>query len=400
MSVETTPKPNKRRLAVVGLIVVAAAVAAVVTGISSRAQSDRKLADWATAQATPTVVLVTPTTGHGEQDLTLPGTIQAYSTAPIFARVPGYVHSWAVDIGGRVTKGQVLAEIDTPDLDQQLAQAKANMVSAMASAKLSKLTASRWTALLGTQDVSRQDADEKMTDSQAKEAAVAAAAANVAQLEATENFKHILAPFDGVVTTRKVDVGALVNAGSGAGSAMFQISDLHRVRIYVQMPQAYAADLHPGLKATLSLPQYPDKTFEATLTTTSNSFAEASRTVQVELQADNSDGKLWPGTFTEVTFHVPADPHILRLPSTALVFGSHGMQVATLGADNKVQFKPVRLGRDLGNDAEILSGITMADRVIDSPPEWLSNGDTAQAMAPAGAAPVKVAEQEPAAAAK
>ena len=393
MSLETTPKPNKRRLALVGVVIVAAAVAAVVSGISSRAQTDQKLASWANAQAVPTVALVQPTTSRGMQDLALPGTIQAYFTAPIFARVPGYVHSWSQDIGAKVKKGQELAEIDTPDLDQQLAQAKANLTSATATEKLSALTSNRWHALLGTQDVSRQDADEKLTDDQAKQAAVLAAQANVAQLEATESFKHILAPFDGIVTARKVDVGALVNAGSGSGSALFQVSDLHEVRVYVQMPQAYAADLHPGLKASLSLPQYPDKTFDATLVATSNSFAEASRTVSVELQADNADGKLWPGTYTEVTFHIPADPHILRVPSTALVFGAHGMQVATLGADDKVVFKRVKLGRDLGNDAEILSGVTVADRVIDSPPEWLSNGDTVQAAAGSGATPVKVAEQ-------
>jgi RND family efflux transporter MFP subunit len=393
MSQETTPKPSKRRLAIAGIVIVAAAVAAVVTGISSRAQTDQKLASWANAQATPTVAVVQATPSQSEQDLTLPGTIQAYFTAPIFARVPGYVHSWSHDIGAKVTKGQELAEIDTPDLDQTLLQARANLVSAVATEKLSALTSNRWHALLSTQDVSRQDADEKLTDDQAKQAAVKAAQANVAQLEATENFKHILAPFDGIITARKTDVGALINVGSGTGSALFQVSDVHKVRIYVQMPQAYAADLRPGLKANLSLPQYPDKTFEATLDTTANSFAEASRTVSVELQADNADGLLWPGTFTEVTFHIPADPHILRVPSTALVFGPHGMQVATVGAGDKVVFKPVRLGRDLGNDAEILTGVTAADRVIDSPPEWLSTGDVVQVAASPAAEPVKVAEQ-------
>jgi RND family efflux transporter MFP subunit len=292
-----------------------------------------------------------------------------------------------------VTKGEELAEIDTPDVDQQLAQVQAVLASANAAEKLSALTAVRWRQLLNYQTVSQQDADEKLTDAQSKHAAVQAAEANVGQLQAMEAFKHILAPFDGIVTARTVDIGALVNAGSSAANALFQISDVHKVRIYVQMPQAYASDLKPGLAATLSLPQFPDKTFEATLITTSNSFNEASRTVSVELLANNTDGKLWPGTYTEVTFHVPADPNILRVPSTALVFGPHGMQVAVLGDDGKVLFKTVKLGRDLGNDAEILAGVSLADQVILSPPEWLSNGDAVnvQGAAAGDAAPVKVA---------
>jgi RND family efflux transporter MFP subunit len=389
MSHEVTPKPNKRRLALVGIVVLVAAVVAVVGGISSRAQTDEKLAAWATTQATPTVSVVRPEPNKGMQDLSLPGTIQAYFTAPIYARVPGYVKSWSHDIGAKVSKGDELAEIDTPDVDQQLAQVQANLASAIAAEKLSAVTAVRWHALLRYQTVSQQDADEKVTDAQSKHAAVQAAEANVGQVQALEAFKHILAPFDGIITARTTDIGSLVNAGSGAASALFQVSDVHKVRI----PQAYASELRPGLEATLSLPQYPDKTFEATLVTTSNSFAEASRTVSVELLANNPDGKLWPGTYTEVTFHVPADPNILRVPSTALVFGSNGMQVATIGADEKILFKPVKLGRDLGNDAEILSGLSLADRVVLSPPEWLSTGDVVHVQdgRPGDAPPVKVA---------
>jgi RND family efflux transporter MFP subunit len=398
---EAVPKPNKRRLALVGIVVIVGAGVAVFHGVASRAQTERNLATWANAQATPSVALVSPEPNKGVQNLTLPGTIQAYFTAPIYARVPGYVKSWSHDIGDKVRKGDELAEIDTPDIDQQLAQVQANLASAAAAEKLSALTAVRWHQLLAYQTVSQQDADEKITDAQSKHAAVQAAQANVAQLQAMTGFKHIVAPFDGIITARNTDIGALVNAGSGAANALFQVSDIRKVRIYVQMPQAYAAELRPGLQASLSLAQYPDRTFDATLVGTSNSFAESTRTVSVQLQADNPDGQLWPGTYTEVTFHVPADPHILRVPSTALVFGPHGMQVATLGADSKVVFKPIKLGRDLGNDAEILSGVTLADRVILSPPEWLSNGDTVKvvqtAVAPSSPVGVKVAEQaEPA----
>lgn len=393
MSPEATPKPNTRRLALVGTVVLIAAVVAVVSGISSRAQTDETLATWANTQAVPTVALVRPEANTGMQDLNLPGTIQAYFSAPIYARVPGYVKSWSHDIGAKVTKGEELAEIDTPDIDQQLALVQANLSSADAAAKLSALTAVRWHQLLTYQTVSQQDADEKVTDAQAKHAAVQAAQANVGQLQAMEAFKHIQAPFDGIITARTTDIGALVNAGSGASSALFQVSDLHKVRIYVQMPQAYASDLRPGLEATLSLPQYPDRTFTATLVATANAFAEASRTVSVELLADNADGKLWPGTYTEVTFHVPANANVLRVPSTALVFGPHGMQVATLGSDEKVLFKPIKLGRDLGNDAEIVAGLNATDRVILSPPEWLSTGDVVhvQDAAQGDGAAVKVA---------
>jgi RND family efflux transporter MFP subunit len=387
------PKPNKRRLALVGIVVLVGAGVAVFHGISSRAQTEQKLAVWANAQALPSVALVRPEPNKGVQNLTLPGTIQAYFTAPIYARVPGYVKSWTHDIGDKVAKGDELAEIDTPDIDQQLAQVQANLASAAAAEKLSALTAVRWHQLLAYQTVSQQDTDEKITDAQSKHAALQGAQANVAQLQAMSSFKHILAPFDGIITARNTDIGALVNAGSSAATALFQVSDIKKVRIYVQMPQAYAAELRPGLLATLSLPQYPDRVFDATLVATANSFAESTRTVTVELQADNPSGQLWPGTYTEVTFHIPADPHILRVPSTALVFGSHGMQVATLGADGKVVFKSIKLGRDLGNDAEILSGVTIADRVILSPPEWLSDGDAVQTVASDGAPPVRVAQQ-------
>ena len=191
-----------------------------------------------------------------------------------------------------------------------------------------------------------------------------------------------------------------MNAGSSAGNALFQVSDVHKVRIYVQVPQAYAAELKPGLIASLSLPQYPDRTFDATLTSTANSFAEASRTVLVQLQADNPDDTLWPGTFTEVSFHLPADTNVLRIPATALVLGAHGTQVAVLDAGDKVEMRVVKLGRNIGNDAEILTGLTQADRVIDSPPEWLNAGDVVRVSGPAASPASQVAQQAPAGTAK
>jgi RND family efflux transporter MFP subunit len=365
---------RKGRLAIVGLIAAAGAVAAAVNGISARAHNETELVTWTNAQAVPTVAVVQAKQEDQVRSITLPGTIQAFYAAPIYPRVTGYVKSWSTDIGAKVHKGQELAEIDTPDLDQQIAQAQANVANAYAANQLASTTAKRWHQLLGYQTVSQQDEDEKASDAISKHAALQAAMASLGQLVALGAYKQVKAPFDGIVTARRTDIGDLVTPGS-SGQPMFQISDVHKVRIYVQVPQAFSAELHPGIKATLSMPQYPGRTFDATLVTTSNAFAEASRTVQVQLQADNPDDRLWPGTFTEVSFKLPADSNVLRLPATALLFDAHGTRVAVVGNGDKVAFKTVKLGRNLGNNAEILSGITTADRVIDSPPEYLGTGD-------------------------
>jgi RND family efflux transporter MFP subunit len=379
------------RLVIVGAVVAAAAVAAVVHGISARARTETQLATWTNAQAVPTVVVVQPEANTLPRNITLPGTIQAFFTAPIYARVPGYVKSWNSDIGAKVAKGQELAEIDAPDLDQQLAQMQANLASAAAADQLAAITAVRWHQLLGYQTVSQQAENEKVSDALSKHAAMQAVQANLGQLEAMEKFKHIVAPFDGIVTARHTDIGDLVNAGS-SGTALFQISDVSKVRIYVEVPQAFASELRAGLQASLSIPQYPDRTFDATLVSTANSFSEASRTVMVQLQADNPSNKLWPGAFTEVSFHLPADADVLRVPSTALVFSPHGAQIAVLGTDDKVAFKTVKLGRNLGNDAEVLAGLSLTDRVIDSPPEWLSEGDLVRLAAATEPASANVAQ--------
>jgi RND family efflux transporter MFP subunit len=362
------------RLGAVGILVAAAAAIAAVHGISARAHTEADLKIWTNDQAVPTVALVAPTADTQARQITLPGTIRAFYSAPIYARVTGYVKSWSTDIGAHVTKGQELAEIDTPDLDQQLIQAQANLASVVAEEQLAMVTARRWSRLLISQTVSTQDENEKASDALSKQAGVQAAEANVGQFEAFQRYKRIVAPFDGIVTARRTDIGDLVSAGS-AGSALFQISDVHKVRIYVQVPQAFAGKMQPGLKATLSVPQYPDETFHAVLVTTANAFDEASRTVQVELQADNGDDKLWPGTFTEVSFQLPAAAHVLRVPATALVLDANGVRVALLGPDGRVVFRSIKLGRDLGDQAEVLSGLSPADRLIDSPPEWLSEGD-------------------------
>jgi RND family efflux transporter MFP subunit len=387
MSLPPATIPRPRRLLLAGIVALVAAGAIVATGLVSRARSRQDLVQWTNAQAVPTVALAQLSHGDAEQSLILPGNIQPYNKAAIYARVSGYLHAWNKDIGAHVKAGEVLATIDAPDLDQQLAQARATLASAKANHDIAAIIAGRNDILVKKQIVAQQAADQANADAAAKQAVMDANAANVRQLEAMESFKQIVAPFDGVVTARNTDVGALINAGSTAGQELFEVSDLHRVRIYVQVPQAYSAELHPGLHATFVLPQYPGRTFDATLVTTSNAMNVTSRSMQVELQADNPDGTLLGGSYCEVEFHIPGDPNMVRVPATALLPVDHGAQVAVLGDGNKVVLKPVQLGRDFGDSVEVTAGLAAQDRVIDSPPETLRSGDLVRLAAAATPSP-------------
>jgi RND family efflux transporter MFP subunit len=383
-------KTRRPGLLQVGLVALVAAGAIAANGLISRAHSNRDLATWTTIQAVPTVALAKIARGDAEQSLILPGNIQPYNKAAIYARVSGYLKTWQQDIGAHVTAGQVLALIDTPDLDQQLAQAKATLASAKANYDIAAVTANRYDILVKKQVISQQVADQSAADAAAKKAVMDANEANVRQLEAMQSFKQIVAPFDGVVTLRNTDIGALINAGSAAGQELFEVSDLHRVRIYVQVPQASSAALRPGLKATFEMPQYPGQTFDATVVTTSNAMNATSRSMLVELQADNSDGKLLANTYCKVEFQIPGDPNTVRLPATALLPVDRGLQVAVLGDDNRAVFKPIQLGRDFGDSVEVTAGLAPQDRVIDSPPETLQSGDMVQ---PAPATPSSTSTQ-------
>jgi RND family efflux transporter MFP subunit len=367
------------------VLCVAGAVA--VLGVMSRDRSEAELQTWTDAAAIPTVTVVSPMRGEEKQELVLPGTVEAFYQAPIYARVSGYVKMWYKDIGAHVKAGELLAEIDAPDLDQQLAQARGNLLIAEANEQLAELTAKRWRALRTTDSVSQQTADEKAGDAAAKHAAVVSAEADVQRLVALESFKRITAPFDGVVTARKTDVGALINAGSGSGPELFSVADMHEMRIYVRVPQTFAPELQIGMTATLRLPQHTKRTFTAKLATTSSSVATDSRTVLVELQADNADGALLPGTFAEVHFQLPEPPDVLRLPTSTLLFREHGLKVATVGPQDKVVLKPIEVGRDLGTEVEVTSGIAASDRVIDSPPDSIGAGDLVKVAAPAAVSP-------------
>lgn len=376
MSSQPVKTPRSRWLRLAGIIAFIAACAIAANGLVSRARSNQDLAQWTNAQAVPTVALVQPAPGNAAQTLILPGNIQPFNKAAIYARVSGYLKSWEQNIGAHVTAGQVLASIDTPDLDQQLDQGKADLATAAANEQLAAVTAERYRPLAQHEFVSKQMMDDKNGAAATTKAIADSARANVRRLEAMETFKSVVAPFDGVVTLRNTDVGALINAGSTAGQELFEVSDLHRVRIFVQVPQAFSAALRPGLKATFEMPQYPGRKFDATLVTTSNAMNAMSRSMLVELQTDNPDGVLFGGAYCRVDFQLPGNANTVRLPATALMPVNRGVQVAVLGDDNKVVLKSIQLGRDFGDSVEVTAGLTPQDRVIDSPIETLQSGDS------------------------
>ncbi len=351
MPSEDIKAPGRRSLVTAATAAVLLASAVVGYGFITRAQSKQEVVQWTNTQAIPTVALAQLIPGGTHQTLTLPGNIQPFNRAAIFARVNGYVKSWDHDIGSPVKAGQVLATIDAPDLDQQLGQAKAQIVA-------------------------QQLADQTTADEKAKEAVVDANEANVRQLEAMQSFKTLAAPFDGVVTARNVELGMLINSGGGSGQAIFEVSDLHRVRIFVQVPQSFTAGLAPGMKATFEMPQYPGVQFDATVSHISKSINASSHSMQVELQADNAAGKFFGGSYCNVHFEIPTDANLVKIPSTALITGNQSTQVATLDSNNKVVLKSVKLGRDLGDSVEVIAGLTPSDRIINSPPESLVTGDT------------------------
>jgi RND family efflux transporter MFP subunit len=375
MPSEDIKAPGRRSLVTVAAAAVLLASAVVGYGFMTRAQSKQEVVQWTNTQAIPTVALAQLIPGGTHQTLTLPGNIQPFNRAAIFARVNGYVKSWDHDIGSSVKAGQVLATIDAPDLDQQLGQAKATLASVRANHQIASLTANRNNILLQKQIVAQQLADQTTADEKAKEAVVDANEANVRQLEAMQSFKTLAAPFDGVVTARNVELGMLINSGGGSGQALFEVSDLHRVRIFVQVPQSFTAGLAPGMKATFEMPQYPGVQFDATLSHTSKAINANSHSMQVELQADNAAGKFFGGSYCNVHFEIPTDASLVKIPSTALITGNQGTQVATLDGSDKVVLKSVKLGRDLGDSVEVLAGLTPSDRIINSPPETLVTGD-------------------------
>lgn len=357
-----------------GMIAAGAAVIIAVVGIGWRLWDGHRTAKWTQDQSVQSVQLVKlkPQTEGGV--LNLPGDIQAFTTAPIYAQVSGYVKKWYVDIGTPVKQGQLLAELDTPDLAGQVQSARANMINAQAAQRLSAATARRWDALFAQGAVSRQDKETRDADLDAKNAAVEAARANLYSLTSQADFRRLVAPFEGVVTSRAVDVGALVTLGTGA-APLFTVSDLKRLRIYVRVPQNYASYIQPGMTVNFSVPQHPGRTFTATLAASAGAVASASGTILVQFTLDNADGALQPGGYAEVKFPLPAGADGIRVPATALMFRAEGMQVATLDANSRIRLKTITIARDLGDAVDVGSGITPKDRIIDNPSDAFQDGD-------------------------
>ncbi len=389
--------PVRAGRAIVFFSVAAAAIAA--TGIFERRHEHEQLARWTDEQAIPTVALVTPQKGGKARELVLPGNVEAFFSASIHGQTSGYVSEWRKDIGAKVKQGEVLAVVDTPELDQSIAVAQSELEKAKANLALAKVTAARWNSLRNTAAVSQQAVDEKDADARARAADVDASQSNVDRLKAQKAFANIVAPFDGVVTARNVDIGSLVKAESNDGAALFTIADIHQMRIYVPVPQSYAASMKDGMKASLELPEYPDRTFDATIDTTSHAIDKKSRSLLVELIANNKDGALAPGAFARVHFQIPPDPSTMTLPADALLFRDSAMEVATLGLDDRIVLKKVRIARDLGSEVEITGGLSQDERIVANPPDSIGDGEEVRVMEAAGektqASPGQQAEQGP-----
>jgi RND family efflux transporter MFP subunit len=410
------PSRPLRGLGRIGLLAVLVAIGVAAGGIMERRSHESEVAKWTDEQAVPTVAVIAPKIGPAQQSLVLPATVQAWYETPLYARVPGYLKTWYFDYGAHVKKGDVLAEIDAPDLDAQLAAADAKLNSARALVKVreaekqfAESTFKRWRdsppGVVSVQEQESKQADfiSALSRLNAANADVEQDQGDVDRLQALEGFKKIVAPFDGVVTARETDIGALINAGSGTGGGngpeLFKVADIREMRIYVQVPQQLSAGIRPGLTADLTLPQYSDKTFRSTIATTSGAINMSARTLLVELHADNPDGLLQPGAYAQVKFNLSIDAPsgVVRIPTSALIFREDGLQVATLGPGDKVELKGVTLGRNLGTEVEVVKGLLASDRVVNSPPDSLAAGDmvhvTGQSPAPeesaANASPVE-----------
>jgi RND family efflux transporter MFP subunit len=386
LSDRTPPRPVPRQLRLVGIVIAVVALAVVAYGLVSRAAQNSRLSDLTKAQAVATVAVVTPSKVENQAGMDLPGRLEAFIRAPIYARVPGYLKSWKHDIGGKVKAGEVLAEIETPDLDQQLMQARADLNVAEANSKLAQVTAERWQSLAGTDAVAKQDVDQRTFTWNANVAQVKAAQANVDRLIAETGFKRLIAPFDGIVTARETDIGALINVGATGGAELFVVSETSKLRVYVNVPQNYVPSVPSGTHASIRVPEHPGKTYDGTVEASAQSVNPSTGTTLMQIIVDNSAGELMPGDYASIHLQVAAAANVLSVPSSALIFDAKGLAIATVGADNRVLLKPVSIGRDLGAVIELASGLAPEDRVIQNPPDGIVNGTEVRLVeAPGGA---------------
>jgi len=378
------PAPPGRAKILIGAVLLVLITAGVMTFISRKGETDA-LAKETETVAVPTVAVVQPTKGPGSDELVLPGNLLAYEESPIFARTSGYLLKWYTDIGTHVKKGELLAKIDTPEVDQELSQAKANREQLKAALDLAKISADRWANLRKTDSVSQQEADQQSSGYQQAIANLAAADANVRRLDELESFKNVYAPFDGVITRRLVDPGALINAGSAAGQQMFNIARVDPLRVYVSVPQAYSPMMKPGVKAVVTLQELPGQKFAGTVVRTAEAIDTGTRTLNTEVDVPNKDGRLLPGSFGQVHFATGNSVPQITIPVNAMLFRAQGPQTAVVGPDGKVTLKSIVIGRDFGSTIEILGGIEPTDHIIINPSDSLESGQQVNVAKPGGA---------------
>jgi RND family efflux transporter MFP subunit len=371
-----------------------------IYAVTQRLSEHKALAQQTEQMAVPYVSVIRATPIDSDSDMVLPGTLKPNVESPLYARTNGYLKKWYKDIGSHVEKGDILAEIDTPEIDQQLAQARADLVTAQANLSLSTITATRYQDLIKSDSVSRQDLDNANGDLAARRAMVQSAEANVRRLEELESFKRVYAPFTGIITQRNVDPGMLINAGNGgsANKEMFDLAQIDPMRVYVAVPQAYSPSIHMGLKACLSLSELTQRSFCGTVVRTANSIDPNTRTLLTEVDVPNGSGTLLPGSYAEVHFDVKVTGQRISLPINALLFRPDGTMAAVVGPDSKIDLKKITVGRDFGNSLEVLQGIDATDRIVINPPDALEQGESvnlAPQAAPASAAPHPATPSKP-----
>jgi RND family efflux transporter MFP subunit len=365
---------------VVALVIVAAIV---IAGVVPRLRAKAEVRTETDNLAVPAVNVIHPKRGSPQQEIVLPGNIQAFIDAPIYARTNGYLQSWYFDIGARVRKGQLLAIIDTPEVDQQLQQARADLSTAQANLRLSQITNDRYEGLKNTDSVAQQDVDNAHGDFAAKKATVDSAAYNVKRLEDLQSFTKVYAPFDGVITARNTDIGQLIDSGSASpAKELFHVAATRTLRVFINVPQQYSVAAKPGLSADLTLAQFPGRKFQGKLVRTANAIDLASRTLLVEVDVDNTTGELLPGAFTEVHLKIPADIPTFILPVNTLIFRAQGLQVAAVENNNTAKLVSIALGRDFGAEVEVVSGLTGQESIIASPPDSIIDGEQVRIAQP------------------
>jgi len=366
---------SRRGLGIAALSGVALVVSVIVVGLTTRKVADARLSEWTEEQAVPTVAVLRPDNSGRKTTLDLPGRLEAYAQAQLYARVSGYLKEWKADIGTPVKAGQLLAEIDAPDLDQQIMQVQATLASAQANSALAAATLQRGQSLITSGSISKQDLDQRTADASNKQGLVNSAQADLDRMRVLEKYKRIVAPFDGLLTARATDVGALIGAGATGGPPLFVVSDVSKLRVYVNVPQNYVPSVKIGTRADLAVPEYSGRQFNATVEASAQAVDPASGTTRMLLVVDNSTGALMTGAYANVRLQLPQPDNILNIPASALIFDQGGLRVATVDDNNRVVLKEITLSRDLGKEIEVGAGLNAGDRVIESPPDGIASGD-------------------------